>query len=490
MRTSRLRQAIAVALGAAFFAATLAPAAALAAEPVFGQPSVTAVIGQPLSFSSTIDGSDIAAVDVIVHLQGNPTSIVINAGTQINNLYEAQADIDIASSATCACLAHGQSLPNTHFDYQFKVTNSDGQTSFGPVAQAVVEDTRFEWQEYAQDQVVVHWYVGDQAFAQHAASVANEAINNASQLLGVTLDKPADLFVYNTEDDMRSAISPNRENVAGEAYPVLDTMYVNISPSDPGSFPDTVIKHELTHLVFHRAVDNPYNGVPRWLDEGVAVYLSEGYNARWQSYVGAAVTDKSLIPLDGLAGLFPSVQAEFYLAYGEAVASVDFFIRTYGDQTFWNLVKSYSNGVSDDEAFTDATGADVEAFNTAWFTSLGLTPPAPLGPQPAAPGPVPSDWTATGGAPATLSPSTAPGATPAPGTTSAPGATHAPGTTAPRETARPVPSPATGANNGSSTDLTSTVLVLGLVVAIVIATLAVGLAVRSRSSGPPAPPAF
>ena len=376
------------------------------------QPSVTASLGQPITFTSTIDGADIASVDVLIHLLGNPTTIVVNAGTQLNNIFQAQADIDIASSAGCACLANGTTAPNTHFDYQFRVTNSDGTTSLGPVGQAVFEDTRFNWQTLAQDQVIVHWYAGDQAFGKAAADVANEAIDTASQLLGVTLDKPVDLFVYDTEDDMRSAVSPDRENVAGEAHPDIATMYVWIpSNQSADSFAGTLIRHELTHLVFHRAVDNPYHGVPRWLDEGVAVYESEGYTSQWKSYVDAAVSDKSLIPLDGLAGLFPSVQSEFYLAYGEAVAAVDFFIRTYGDQKFWDLVKSYANGVSDDDAFTAATGADVTAFNAAWFQSLGLTPPAPAGPQPGAPGPVPSDWTGTAGAPPTLSPLATPGAT-------------------------------------------------------------------------------
>jgi Peptidase MA superfamily len=466
---------------AALFAAALAPTIALASGPTFGQPSVTAELGQPLTFSSTIDGSDIASVDVIIHLLGNPTSIVVNAGTQINNIYEAQANIDISASAGCACLATGQSAPNTQFDYQFQVTNSDGGTSVGPVAQAVVQDTRFTWQTLTKGNVVIHWYAGDQAFANSAADEANAAIDKASQALGVTIDKPFDMFVYDTEDAMRSAVNPGRENVQAEAHPDIDTIFAWLpsnQPADP--YNQTVIAHELTHLVFHHAIDNPYAGVPRWLDEGVAVYESEGYTAQWKSYVDAAVADKSLIPLDGLAGLFPSVQSEFYLAYGESVAAVDFFIRTYGEPKFWELVKSYAAGVSDDEAFTAATGSDVEAFNAAWFSSLGLTPPSPAGPQPGVPGPVPSDWTGGAGAPATLSPPVTPGITPPPS-----GAT--------RETARPLGSagataaPAGSAGNGGSgaTDVTQTLLVLGLVVVLIIGTIGVALAVRSRSDSPP-----
>jgi hypothetical protein len=473
---SRTAMFIACAVGMALTCVFLAPASVRAAGPAFGTPSVTAELGQQLTFSSTIDGDDIQSVDVLIHLEGNPTTVILNSGVQINDEYQAQADIDIASSAECACLSPGITAPNTHFDFQFRATNSDGGTSLGPVAQGVFQDNRFQWQTLSEDQVVVHWYAGDQAFGKSAADVANGAIDTASQLLGVTLDKPVDLFVYNTEDDMRSAISPDRENVAGEAHPDIDTMYVWI-PSDQGAetFAGTLIRHELTHLVFHRAVDNPYNGVPRWLDEGTAVYLSEGYTSYWQGFVNDAVANKTLIPLDGLSGLFPSVQSEFYLAYGEAVAAVDFFIRTYGDQTFWNLVKSYANGVSDDEAFSAATGSDVEAFNSAWFQSLGLTPQSPVGPQPGATGPLPPDWVGFD-VPPTLSPYLPPppgGPATVQPTQGTIGGVH--------ETARPASGSGNPAAGASQSDPTSILLILGLVVALIVGTFAVGVALRGRS---------
>jgi hypothetical protein len=465
------------------------PRVALAADPTFGQPSATAVLGQPVTITSAITGRSIASVDVVVHLTGNSpqagknAAIILAAQQTSTGTWQAQQPIDIASSADCACLAAGNSSPNTHFDFQFRVHSADGSTSLGPVGQAVVDDNRFNWQTLSDRLVVVHWYSGDQAFAQNAANVANGAIDNASKLLGVTLDKPVDLYVYDTEEALRSAISPNRENIAGEAHPDIDTMYVNISPNDPGNFPDTVIKHELTHLVFHRAVDNPYNGVPRWLDEGVAVYLSEGYTDYWKGFVGGAVANKSLIPLKGLAGLFPSVQSEFYLAYGEAVASVDYFIRTYGDQTFWSLVKSYGTGVSDDDAFKAATGSDVEAFNKGWFESLGLEPQNPVGPQEGAPGPLPPSWTGgTGGAPSAAPSTTGPGAT-------------GPGATRPAaETTRPLATPEATAGSDVAavrqTDISGILLLIGLVVALIVGTIVLALVLRGRFSGPPQPPAY
>jgi hypothetical protein len=469
--TFRIRRVAALVLASALLSLMVMPAVVLAAGPSFGPPSVTAKLGETLTFTSTIDGGDIASVDVVIHLDGNPTSVVVASTVQINNIFQAQADINVSASALCACLAQGNSTPNTHFNFQFRVTDSSGAETFGPVAEATVEDTRFTWQTLTKGDVVIHWYNGDQAFADSAADSANAAIVKAAGAFGVTVAKPFDMFVYDTQEAMRSAVSPNRENIQAEAHPDIDTIFAWLpsnQPADPDN--EVTIAHELTHLVFHHAVDNPYHGVPRWLDEGIATYESEGYTSYWQNIVNDAVAGHSLIPLDGIAGLFPSVKEGFYLAYGESVAAVDYFIRTYGEQKLSELVASYGQGVSDDDAFTAATGSTVDAFNDAWFASMNQAPPDAVGPQPGAPGPLPADWTSDGGAPATLSPTLAPGATPTP----------------PSVTARPQASPGASAapnvnGNSRDTDITSILLVLGVVVALVVATLAVGIALRSRT---------
>ncbi|HUR16969.1 MAG TPA: peptidase MA family metallohydrolase, partial [Candidatus Limnocylindrales bacterium] len=163
---------------------------------------------------------------------------------------------------------------------------------------------------------------------------------------------------------------------------------------------------------------NQYHEPSRWLNEGVAVYLSEGYSNSFRGVVEVSALTGQLIPLQGLAGLFPAGEG-FFLAYGESVAAVDYFVNAYSEETLWNLVRSYADGLSDDEAFTAATGGDVAAFNAAWMESLNTEVREPVGPQPAPAGPLPPGWSADGQptAPASL-PSSAtqdPGTTPRPG---------------------------------------------------------------------------
>lgn len=402
----------------AILGAALAPAVTLAAEPVFGQPTVEAPLGSAPTFTSTISGDDIAAVEMLIRLKGNDTNIVLAAHESGSGTWVADESVNIEFSPLCACLSDGDTAPNTHFEFQFRVTAHDGSTTLGPVAQGMVEDTRFEWREIERDLVRVHWYAGDDAFAESAAALGNEAIDRASELLGTTLPQPVDLFVYDTQQALLEAVSPNRESIAGEAHDAIQTMFVWIS-HDQGanvdSFAGEVVKHELTHLVFGHATDNPYHEPALWINEGIAVYLSVGYDAYYKSFVDGAVADKSLIPLDGLAGVFPSTTDGFYLAYGESVAAVDFFIRTYGEQKLWALVRSYADGRTDDEAFTAATGADIAAFNAAWFESLGLAVRPSLGPQPAQPGPIPPGWQVEGGTPVPTFGTPRPVVTPGPG---------------------------------------------------------------------------
>lgn len=452
-------------------AAVFLPGVAVAASPAFGTPTVVADLGQPITFSSEISGDDIAGVEVLVRLAFDPTVIVVPARPgPAAGTWQATQPIDIGTSALCECLSDGNSAPNTHFDFQFRVRATDGTTTVGPLAEGVVEDTRFTWRTFSDRMVAVHWYAGDDAFAQGAADLANQAIDQASELLGTTLPRPVDLFVYDTQQALLDAVSPNRENIAGESHQDIQTMFVWL-PHDQGiqDFNAEVVRHELTHLVFDAATKNPYHDPPRWLNEGVAVYLSVGYGDDYRSYVDTGVRTHSLIPLDGIAGLFPATQDGFYLAYGESVAAVDFFVRTYTEQKLWDLVRSYAQGMTDDDAFTAATGAGVDDFNAAWFASLDEAVPQPLGPQPGPPGPVPPDW-APGGA--TPGPTLAPGQTPP-----TPGPTSTAAPTQPGQPGQP------GAVDGLTRVVTLAIWLI--VIVAVVALVGYLLLDRNRTRRPP-----
>ena len=132
------------------------------------------------------------------------------------------------------------------------------------------------------DIVRVHWYEGDDSFGDRALEIGERAVERAAAELGVTETEPVDFFIYASQDEFYDALGPStRENVGGQADAGIRTLFALIRPSEiDQAWVETVIPHELTHLVFDTAVSNPYHFPPRWLNEGLAVYESEGYPAR------------------------------------------------------------------------------------------------------------------------------------------------------------------------------------------------------------------
>jgi hypothetical protein len=297
--------------------------------------------------------------------------------------------------------AEGHMLPNTKLVARWRLVSADDPTdvALGPEISVTYADDRFQWQTESGDVVRVHWVEGSAAFGRRALRIAEDAIRDTSDLLGVTETEPIDFYIYPDEDSFRGAIGPGiRESVGGLAVAGIRTLFALIPPNQiDDAWVGIVIPHELTHLVFNTASKNPYHFPPHWLNEGLADYVSQGYDRDYRNAVGDAAKDDSLIPLDGLTGQFPTQSSRFYLAYAESVSAVDYLVRTYGDDALVALIRSYADGRTDDEAFSAALGVDVAAFGTAWLADVKGTAPERLGPQPAPSGPLPAAWTGSGG---------------------------------------------------------------------------------------------
>ncbi|MFV2062615.1 MAG: peptidase MA family metallohydrolase, partial [Chloroflexota bacterium] len=262
-----------------------------------------------------------------------------------------------------------------------------------------VADERFECQIPEGDGVNVWRHRGSESFARRALRIAEEAVDSAAELLGVEDVEPVDFIIYSDRRAFRQAMGPStRENVGGQAHPEIRTLFGLIEPRQIDSdWVEELVVHELSHLVFDEAVRNPYAYPPRWLNEGLAVYLSSGYTAGDRAQVEGAAGAGSIIPLDGLSGQFPTRPRRFGLAYAESVSAVDYFVETYGEERLVELIRSFAEGTGLDEGFRAATGKGFASFDDAWLASLGVERPEPLGPQVAPAGDVPDAWDSPSG---------------------------------------------------------------------------------------------
>ncbi len=367
--------------------ALAAPAAA--ADPVtFGTPTATSTFGDGIHFSQPVTiTAPIQQVEILTESPGDegPTAEQVTDAHPSGN-----ATLDYHLD-----LSGGRAVPNTPFTAWWRLTTVDGTTVEGPKVHETYADDRFRWKELDGNVVRVFWVEGDQAFGQRALKIGDDAVAATAKLLGVTETEPIDFYIYADQAAFYDALGPaTRENVGGQARPEIRTLFALITPDEINdSWVSTVVPHELTHVVFQTAVDNPYHDPPHWLNEGLAVYLSAGYQDSDRQQVEGAAKAGTIIPLDGLAGAFPTEGSRFFLAYAESVSAVDRIVRVSGRGALVKLIRSYANGVSDDEAFQAALGTDVAGFQAAWLAELGAKAPARVGPRPAPAGPLPAGWT-------------------------------------------------------------------------------------------------
>jgi hypothetical protein len=432
--------------------AFLMAAPASGASATFGQPSATSSFGEEIVFRQEFASPvPLARVEILLEYPGS-------IGPSVTQVEGAMA-VGSRTLVYRLILADGGHIyPNSPITARWRLVPADRtiEPTVGPPVTVTYADSRFAWKTLVGDIVRVHWYEGSSAFGRRALAIGDKAVREASAFLGVTESEPIDFFIYADEPAFYDAVGPStRENVVGTAIAEIRTMFGLIPPSDVATAEVArTVPHELTHLVFDTAVRNPYHFPPRWLNEGVATYLTEGFSSWLRVSVEAAADAGRLMPLTAISVQFPSTYERFTLAYAESTSAVDYLVREKGTDALVGLVNSYADGVTDDEAFTAAIGTDVAGFETAWLESLGADAPTQLGPQPAPPGPLPPGWE--------VAPSAPPGAsTPAPGASGAPGASDEP-------SASPAPGAGSDAGDEGSPFRDGRVLLLAALAGLVV----------------------
>ena len=132
------------------------------------------------------------------------------------------------------------------------------------------------------------------------------------------------------------------------------------------------LKHEYAHLLLHQAIDR--QRLPRWLDEGVAQWASDGLSeylpAVQRSLLPQAASAGRLFYLEELRVRFPDDAQGLQLAYEQSRSFVNYLVRRFGDDALRGLLQSLAAGAAPWEAFEEALGAGLETTEDEWRAGL------------------------------------------------------------------------------------------------------------------------
>ena len=274
--------------------------------------------------------------------------------------------------------------PGSGMEYWWTIEDAEGDKVETAPVQVQFEDTRYSWHSLTEGKVTIYWYEGEESFAQELMAAAQQALARLTKDTGAYLEKPAKLYTYADVRDLQGAMIHPREWTGGAAFTRYGIIAIGIAPGSL-DWGKRAIAHELTHLVIHQMTLNPYNEMPTWLDEGLAMHTEGPLEPEYIAFINKAIAEGSLISVRSLSSPFSAYAEQSILSYAQSYSLVDFLIDNYGQGKMLELLNTFREGSGYDAALEKVYGFDMDGLDALWRTHVTtpVQPPAEAGVHPA-----------------------------------------------------------------------------------------------------------
>jgi len=160
--------------------------------------------------------------------------------------------------------------------------------------------------------------------------------------------------------------------IVAYALPDKDMMVIDYSRMNTDPFTlEATIEHELCHLILHKNIR--HENLPRWLDEGVAQWVSGGLAdiiIDQYSVLDDAILSNRYISLKVLAKGFPDNEKLLPLAYAESKSLIDYIIIEYGPGGVLELLDYLKDGEEIDSAILKSYSISFDELEKRWYAWL------------------------------------------------------------------------------------------------------------------------
>jgi len=259
--------------------------------------------------------------------------------------------------------------PGTAVDYWWTVTDATGSVTSTEPRRIVIEDSRYRWNQLREGLVTVYWYLGDQTFGESLMTAATEAVSRLTQDAGVKLEDPIEIYIYGNYEDLRGAMIFANEWTGGRAYPAYDAVVIGISPVNL-NWGINAVSHEIGHLVTGQAANNPFLGLPVWLNEGLALSAQPSIETEYLRALQIAFEADDLISLRSLTSPFSADSATVTLSYAQSWSVVQYMAQEYGQDKINLLLERFSQGIGYDALLNEIYGFDMDELNRRWLEAV------------------------------------------------------------------------------------------------------------------------
>jgi hypothetical protein len=234
-----------------------------------------------------------------------------------------------------------------------------------------------KWLERKSTHFLIYYKLAPEDFIEDVIEAAEDYYQEITRDLGFTRykywlwEESAKIYINNDSEDYHGTTG-KPEWASGHAVYEFKTIYTY--PLAWGFF-DTLLPHELGHIIFREFVGFKNRNVPLWLDEGVATYQEK--TKRWgaDKLIKKAIDKEKFIPLNKLTEIkdLTSLDKDTVdLFYNESVSIVYFLISHHGRYNFMTFCRALRDGKDLDRAVNISYSRfnNVQELNDAWYRYL------------------------------------------------------------------------------------------------------------------------
>ena len=318
-----------------------------------------------------------------INAAANITSVVLEYGTEQLTCGEVVAKAfpqftpgkTVNVEWTWEMRQSGSLPPGATIWWRWRYTDETGKEAVSNQQTITWLDSEHNWKTVTADKLTLHYYSGNQAFAQDLLNAAKAGLDFNRTQSGLAAESPIDLYIYADTSDLGDAILFEPSWTGGQAFPDHDIVILGISEDDLEWGRDAIV-HELTHVLVGHLTFSCLGGVPTWLNEGLAVYSEGGLDPASQEQLDDAIRNNALLSVRSLSAGFSEVSSKAYLSYSQSYSIVKFLIETHGQEKMNALLVALRDGNTVDNALVQTYGFDIEGLEDDWRAAIGAQPRA------------------------------------------------------------------------------------------------------------------
>jgi len=229
-----------------------------------------------------------------------------------------------------------------------------------------------EWYFIQTKHFDIYYYKGSETIAEFAAHSAEKALASINGEFNYKLANRISILVYASHNDFQETNTTDEylsKGIGGFTEPFKNRVVLPFE-GNYAKF-EHVIHHELVHAVlqdmlFGGTIQNIISRninlqIPLWFQEGIAEYLSAGWDLNEDQFIRNAILSGTLPTLDRL---------DNYYAYRGGQSVFRYIAYKYGQEKIGQIVSKIQSTGNFTEGFRAALGIDFEELNERWLKDL------------------------------------------------------------------------------------------------------------------------